>query len=88
MEWEEVSFTGSIPKEGGETGNGSSGSCCRLIHEAGAVPTSSLWEKLRSGEAGNARALLLGRLEEDSASVYENLNIQSPKVPGTSSSGR
>uniref|UniRef100_A0A8C3E1I0 Tyrosine-protein phosphatase non-receptor type n=1 Tax=Corvus moneduloides TaxID=1196302 RepID=A0A8C3E1I0_CORMO len=27
-------------------------------------------------------------LEEDSASVYENLNIQSPKVPGTSSSGR
>jgi len=47
-----------------------------------------LWEKIQSSEAVNNKALFLDRVDDESASVYENLNIKSPKVSGMSNTGR
>lgn len=47
-----------------------------------------LWEKIQSSEAVNNKALFLHRVDDESASVYENLNIKSPKVSGMSNTGR
>lgn len=47
-----------------------------------------LWEKIPSSEAVNNKVLFLDRVDDESASVYENLNIKSPKVSGMSNTGR
>lgn len=47
-----------------------------------------LWEKILSSEAVNNKVLFLDRVDDESASVYENLNIKSPKVSGMSNTGR
>lgn len=43
---------------------------------------------LQSREALDVKALFLDRVDDESASVYENLNIKSPKVSGMSNTGR
>lgn len=53
------------------------------------LPTGHrLWEKIRSRQVVNNKALFLDRVDDESASVYENLNIKSPKVSGMSNTGR
>lgn len=42
----------------------------------------------QSREAVDVKALFLDRVDDESASVYENLNIKSPKVSGMSNTGR
>lgn len=39
-------------------------------------------------QAGHDKALCPDRVDDESASVYENLNIKSPKVSGMSNTGR